>query len=280
MRSSRSISLRRRPRSRCNRIFRTHVGYSCGAVATGSTATCASLNSTAAAGSWSPVVNTMPTGQALTINLTNNLSFTAGNRHNGVPTSLMIVGQMATELAIPNQRTTTASPDHVDQGVTWPTANTGATFTPPDATPIHVQFLRHQRVPRLNSGARPGDRRRPTRAPLRCGRARTCSNRARTHAVQETMGLYGILVVAAAPAFSHGRRRGLSGCGLQLEVPLLMVKLMQVQNNTVNAAVGTVGFSETSMWNEPSRRIQRSGGFTLLSAPRSTTLRLSSPSTA
>src|SRR5580692_6278611 len=45
-------------------------GYSCGAVSTGSTATCASLNSTATAGSWSPVVITIPTGQALTINLT------------------------------------------------------------------------------------------------------------------------------------------------------------------------------------------------------------------
>ena len=57
-------------------------GYSCGAAVTGSTATCAALNPTAAtAGTWSPVVITVPiaapgTATSLTINLTNNLSFT------------------------------------------------------------------------------------------------------------------------------------------------------------------------------------------------------------
>ena len=54
-------------------------GYSCGAAVTGSTATCASLNPTAAAGAWSPVVITVPyvaAGTSLTINFTNNLSFT------------------------------------------------------------------------------------------------------------------------------------------------------------------------------------------------------------
>ncbi len=44
----------------------------------GSTATCAALNPSAGA-SWSPVVITVPTGQALTINLTNNLSFRTPN---------------------------------------------------------------------------------------------------------------------------------------------------------------------------------------------------------
>ena len=46
-------------------------GYSCGAAVTGSTATCAALNT---AGGWSPVLITLPTGSGLTINLTNNLS--------------------------------------------------------------------------------------------------------------------------------------------------------------------------------------------------------------
>src|ERR1700676_493446 len=50
-------------------------GYSCGTAATGSTATCVALNP-AAAGAWSPVVITVPTGQFLQINLTNNRSFT------------------------------------------------------------------------------------------------------------------------------------------------------------------------------------------------------------
>jgi len=45
-------------------------GYTCGAV-TG-TATCAALNTS---GSWSPVIITVPSGQDLQINLTNNLVF-------------------------------------------------------------------------------------------------------------------------------------------------------------------------------------------------------------
>src|ERR1700757_158840 len=56
-------------------------GYSCGAAVTGSTATCAALNPTAPTAVpplWSPVVITVPTGQDLTINLTNNLTFAGG----------------------------------------------------------------------------------------------------------------------------------------------------------------------------------------------------------
>src|SRR6516165_12026536 len=53
-------------------------GYSCGTAVTGSTATCAALNP-ATAGTWSPVVITVPAASAgataLTINLTNNLLF-------------------------------------------------------------------------------------------------------------------------------------------------------------------------------------------------------------
>src|SRR5438309_6289219 len=48
-------------------------GYSCGTAVNGSTATCAKSNPLATG--WSPVVITVPTGQSLTINLTNNLSF-------------------------------------------------------------------------------------------------------------------------------------------------------------------------------------------------------------
>src|SRR5258706_6802616 len=52
-------------------------GYSCGTPATGAIGTCAKLNPNAAG--WSPVVITVPTGQNLTINLTNSLSFANGN---------------------------------------------------------------------------------------------------------------------------------------------------------------------------------------------------------
>src|ERR1700680_649732 len=63
-------------------------GYSCGTAITGSTAACAKSNPTAVG--WSPVVITVPTGQSLTINLTNNLSFLPPGRstaHN-IPHSL------------------------------------------------------------------------------------------------------------------------------------------------------------------------------------------------
>jgi len=101
-------------------------GYSCGAAATGSTATCAPLNPAAAAtipAGWSPVVITVPTGQFLQINLTNNLSFTAGTGTNTVPTSLVIVGQLGGGLGDLTQRTTTLPPDHTNaQPLTWPIA--------------------------------------------------------------------------------------------------------------------------------------------------------------
>ena len=63
-------------------------GYSCATAVTGSTATCVKSNPTAVG--WSPVVITVPTGQSLTINLTNNLSFLppGSSTANNIPTSL------------------------------------------------------------------------------------------------------------------------------------------------------------------------------------------------
>src|SRR2546430_9343797 len=66
-------------------------GYSCGTAVSGSTATCAKLNPAAGVGVWSPVVITVPTGQGLTINLTNSLTF--GGR--GITNSLAIRGPLA-----------------------------------------------------------------------------------------------------------------------------------------------------------------------------------------
>ena len=80
----------------------------------------------AAAPAWSPVVITVPAGTAaspasLTINLTNNLSFTpaAGGSANTIPTSIVIVGQVGGGLG--GAPTTTPSPDHSNaQGcVSW-----------------------------------------------------------------------------------------------------------------------------------------------------------------
>src|SRR5271168_4180759 len=106
-------------------------GYSCGVLASGSTATCAALNpasvttpatgTAGAAGTWSPVVITVPAAAAgsltsLTINLTNNLSFTpttpAGATANTIPTSIVIVGQVGIGLGVSALRTTTQSPSH------------------------------------------------------------------------------------------------------------------------------------------------------------------------
>src|SRR6266436_10379089 len=76
-------------------------GYSCGALVAGSTATCAKSNPATAG--WSPVVITVPTGQSLTINLTNNLTFVTSGV--GVPTSLVIVGQLGGGLGTLSERT-------------------------------------------------------------------------------------------------------------------------------------------------------------------------------
>src|SRR6516165_2228032 len=109
-------------------------GYSCGAAVTaGSTATCAALNPAAglSPGTWSPVLITVPTGQSLQINLTNNLSFTpqGSTTPNNIPTSLVIVGQLGGGLG--DSATTAPSPNHGPQSTTWPIANTGAVNNPP-----------------------------------------------------------------------------------------------------------------------------------------------------
>src|SRR5215468_2997712 len=71
-------------------------GYTCGAVS-GTGVSCAALRP-GSAGSWSPVVITVPSGTAtFTVNLTNNLSFSGV----GIPTSLTIVGQLGGGLGQP-----------------------------------------------------------------------------------------------------------------------------------------------------------------------------------
>src|SRR5256884_3432287 len=103
-------------------------GYSCAGVTLG-TATCSALNpaantttaNTTSTTVWSPVVITVPTGQDLTINLTNSLSFAGGN----IPTSLVIVGQLGGGLG--TTATSSASPNHTNaQPLTWPIAGDAA----------------------------------------------------------------------------------------------------------------------------------------------------------
>jgi len=203
-------------------------GYSCGA-AVGSTATCAKSNPTAIG--WSPVVITVPTGQDLTISLTNNLSFGA----NSVPTSLAIVGQLGGGLG--TTATTTPSPAHATQATTWPTASVaGITNTPPAQGP---------RVQSFNTEVAAGS---TTALTWKAPRPGTYLIESGTHpSIQGPMGLYGVLVVTSAPS---GATAGAAypGVSYNAEVPLLLSEIDPVQNNAVSAAVNTVGFSETAVW--------------------------------
>src|SRR6267143_5731606 len=225
-------------------------GYSCGTAVATSTATCAKLNpnaplatATTLAG-WSPVVITVPTGQGLTINLTNSLSFLNGN---SVPTSLVIVGQLGGGLG--TTATSTTSPDHTNaQPVTWPIAGdapgaplTGA-GTPPSQGPRVQSFSTE-----VAAGA-------TTALTWTAPRPGTYLIESGTHpSIQGPMGLYGILVVTTAPA------AGVAGTAYpavgttpavtyNADVPLLLSEIDSVQNNAVAKAVTLTGFSETTVW--------------------------------
>jgi Bacterial Ig domain len=231
-------------------------GYTCGKAVTSSTATCAALNSNAA-GAWSPVVVTVPTGQALTINLTNNLTFTpatpAGATPNTVPTSITIVGQLGGGLGDVTQRTTTLSPVHGSQSVTWSTANSGPTNTPPTQGP-RVQSFGTE----VAAGA-------TTALTWTAPRPGTYLIESGTHpSIQGPMGLYGILVVTAAPISATptggvltetapgcaypGATAGTCAVPYDGEIPIVMSEIDPVQNAGVSAAVNTAGFSETRVW--------------------------------
>src|SRR5437763_201438 len=223
-------------------------GYTCTA-ATAPT-TCAALNTTAAtAGQWSPVVITVPTGQDLTITLTNSLTFAGGN----IPTSLVIVGQLGGGLG--TTATSTASPDHSNaQPLTWPIAGdpagaplTGVWTPPVQGTPVQ-SFSTEVAV--------------GTPAPLCwgvCGtggpalKPGTYLIESGTHpSIQGPMGLYGILVVTdttTTPAATAYPAVGTTAAvTYNADIPLLLSEIDPVQNAAVQAAVGTTGFSETKVW--------------------------------
>ena len=222
-------------------------GYSCGAVVTGSTATCAALNP-AAAGGWSPVVITVPTGADLTINLTNNLSFTAGTGMNTVPTSLVIVGQLGGGLG--TTASSVASPVHGTQDTTWPIAVTGPQNVPPPQG-NRVQSFSTEVAACAPGGTTPCPFTALTWTAPRPG---TYLIESGTHpSIQGPMGLYGILVVTTAPSGTTlGTAYPAAGASPAItynaEVPLLLSEIDPVQNNAVNTAVNTAGFSETAVW--------------------------------
>jgi len=245
-------------------------GYACGALATGSTASCAALNpaavttlASATAGAimngWSPVVITVPTGQGLTINLTNNLSFTptGSTTPNTVPTSIVIVGQVGGGLG--GAPTTTLPPDHslaqgcptwfiasgaTPPGVPCPAPQTGASNAPPMQGP-RVQSMATE----VTAGATAATA--LTWAALKPG---TYLLESGTHpSIQVPMGLIGVLVVTTAPSgATPGAAYPATAASVAVpynaEVPLEFSEIDPVQNNAVNTAVNTAGFSETKVW--------------------------------
>jgi Bacterial Ig domain len=222
-------------------------GYSCGAIVTGSSATCAALNPKAGT-SWSPVVITVPTGAAggLTINLTNNLTFTptGATTANTVPTSIMIVGQVGGGLGSTTARTTTPSPDHSSLSsntVTWPTAGTAPSLVPPPQGP---------RVQSFSTEVAAGSTTALAWSYLKPG---TYLLESGTHpSIQVPMGLYGILVVTAAPSATSGMETtagtAYPGVTYDAEVPMAFGEIDPVQNTAVSNAVNTAGFTETAVW--------------------------------
>jgi hypothetical protein len=228
-------------------------GYGCGAAVTGSSATCKALNATATGKAWSPVVITVPTGQDLQINLTNNLSFGTTN----LPTSLTIVGQLGGGLGTvttscnaastaTSGSTCTPSPAHAQLGVSWATPNTpggtNPTFTPPP------QGARVQSFATEVAATPATTAQTPTPLLWKAPRPGTYLIESGTHpSIQGSMGLYGILVVTAAPTATVA---GIAypSVNYDADVPMLLSEIDPVQNIAVSIAVNKAGFSESTVW--------------------------------
>jgi len=222
-------------------------GYSCGAAVANSLATCRASNP--AATGWSPVVITVPTGQSLTINLTNNLSFTptGSSTTNYIPTSLMIVGQVGGGLG--GGGTSTPSPEHPQQVTTWPTAAAaGAVWTPP-AQGARVQSFGTE-IAATGATLASGQLASGSSLTWTTPRPGTYLLESGTHpSIQGPMGLYGTLIVTCAPTDTT------SGCTTgtaypnvtyNADVPLVLSEIDPALNNAISAAVNTAGFSETA----------------------------------
>src|SRR3989441_2948946 len=219
-------------------------GYSCGATPTN--ATCTAMSGAAQTGAtWQPPLITVPSGQPLTITLINNLTFATTGAPNSIPTSLVIDGQLGGGLG--TDRTTTLSPTHAPQGTTWPgtlgTTNPGDPVFTPAPQPDRVQSFATE-VPAGATTALTWINLKPGTYLIHSG----------THpSIQHPMGLYGVLVVTAAPAnnTSLGTAYGLNTTApvtYSAELPLLLSEIDPVQNRAVAVAVTTAGFSETTVW--------------------------------
>src|SRR6202163_1818589 len=214
-------------------------GYTCTGTPV-APATCAASNPNALTG-WSPVVITVPPGN-LTINLTNALPRPPAAT-TGIPTSLMIVGQVGGGLGLGGM--TAPSPTHAPLQVTWPIAATnppavGApTFNPPSQS-ARVQSFGTE-VATTGTGT-------PTALLWTGLKPGTYLIESGTHpSIQGPMGLYGVLVVTTAPL---GTTAGTAypGVTYDKDIPLLLSEIDPLLNTTISKAVNTTGFSETAVW--------------------------------
>jgi Bacterial Ig domain len=226
-------------------------GYSCGAAITGYTATCAATNPNAAAGAWSPIIITAATGNTLTINLTNTLTFGANN----IPTSITIVGLIGGGLG--QTATTVASPSHSGLGVTWPVAGSPDTVPTTTGNPTFTPPPQGNRVQSFSTEVAAGTTTALIWKNLKAG---TYLIESGTHpSIQGPMGLYGILVVTTAPSggtagtaypavVNSANVTTQAAVTYSSEIPLLLSEIDPVQNNAVSAAVNNTAFSETLVW--------------------------------
>jgi hypothetical protein len=249
-------------------------GWSCGTV-TGTGAACTQTNGqpqTLSAGlttTWQPPLITVPTGQSLTITLSNQLP---------VATSLTIVGQLPN--ATPdangpgNPTRENGRPQHNPQtATTWTTAVTNqAQFTPPTQGARAESFVQEATAATCSTSATTG----VTCTPATTGSITYTFNNllpgtylvetGSYPSIQGPMGLYGVLVVTKAPsgtgsAFTPGVAYP-SPCGAVAtttclaaggvpydgDAVLLLSEIDAVQNSAADKAVLTPGFSPFTPW--------------------------------
>src|SRR5207302_1129450 len=150
-----------------------------------------------------------------------------------------------------SQRTTTVSPGHSAQGATWPIVGAPDTSTQQGGDPNsagNATFNPPPQGPRVQSFSTEVAAGATTSLTWKAPRPGTYLLESGTHpSIQGPMGLYGIVVVTTAPT---GTTAGTAypNVSYNSEVPLLFSEIDPVQNNAVNAAVNTTGFSETAVW--------------------------------
>jgi FtsP/CotA-like multicopper oxidase with cupredoxin domain len=193
-------------------------------------ATCTALDGSAQGDAqWRPPLIRVQTHSSLTIDLTNNLP-------GGVPTSLMIVGQLGGDLGTPWK---VDSPVHAIQGPTWPVAGeaTDPVFTPP---------LQLKRVQSFGAEVGNGATGHLTWGDLKAG---TYLIESGTHpSIQGPMGLYGVVVVSDSATEGYAQSYDpMSPVVYDMDLPLLLSEIDADQNAAVTAAVATPGFLETSV---------------------------------